>query len=219
MFKRYKNWKRSRKIKKVKPGDGHALKEFKWWQIFTRSLFFIRLKEEDGTSSVYAVNVHYFDEDEVVDLYRDEIHIARAKLPGIFPVPGGVIEVEATMYGLKRMHYVTEKEEQMLSPYAKSLEGFRFKLDIRYPRISKMIGYSAIFILLVSIVLGLPQLIALISQIPFIAERFGTFESPIVLSSWLNSTLATAAVLAALERALTLRYHWLIDLDTSWWEG
>lgn len=36
------------------------------------------------------------------------------------------------------------------------------------------------------------------------------------LPSWLNTTLTVAGVLASLERALTLRNHWLPDVDTFW---
>lgn len=217
MFQKYRHWKRKRAINKVKPGDGHPLKDYRSWQIFTRSLFYIRLPEEDGTSSVYAVNVHYFDEDEIADMYRNGKHVAKTKLPGVFPVPGGVIEVETTTYGLKRMHYVTDDGEEMLSPHPNSLEGLRLRFDARFPRASNMIKNTAIIVLLISLILGLPQLVALVSQIPFIAEKFGTFESPIILPNWLNITLTVAAGLAALERAITLRYHWLIDMDT-WWE-
>jgi hypothetical protein len=36
------------------------------------------------------------------------------------------------------------------------------------------------------------------------------------LPAWANTTVTVAGVLAATERALTLRNHWLIDLDTTW---
>lgn len=219
MLRKYKAWKRRRKINKVKPGDGHRLKEYRWWHIFTRSLFYIRLADEDGKESVYAVNVNYFDEDEKADLYKDGKHIATTYLPGIFPVPGGEIEVELTTYGLTRMHYVTESDERILSPDPLSMEGLRLRFDKRYPRASNVIKYAAIIILLTSIALGFPQLLQLITSIPFIADKIGTFESPINLPEWLNSILFFAGIAAAFERAITLRNHWLIDMDTSWWEG
>ncbi|GAB3796133.1 hypothetical protein [Virgibacillus kimchii] len=31
--------------------------------------------------------------------------------------------------------------------------------------------------------------------------------------------LVIAGTLAALERALMLRNHWLIDMETSWWDS
>lgn len=219
MFKKIKSWKRERTINKVKPGDGHRLKEYRWWHMFTHSLFFIRLPDESGTEDVYAVRVNYFAEEEEADLYKNGKHFATTKLPGVFPVPGGEIEVEMTMFGLKRMHYVTEGGERMLSPDPVSMEGLRRRFDKRYPRASSVIKYLAIIILLSSIVLGFPQLLQLITSIPYIADKIGTFESPIILPEWLNTTLVVAGIFAAFERAITLRNHWLIDMDTSWWDG
>lgn len=219
MFRRYRRWKRERKINKVKPGDGHPIKPFRWWHILTRTIFYKEFTEADGTRNVYAVNVNYFSEDETAELYLNGRHHATAKLPAFFPVPGGVIEVETTTYGLKRMHYVTQDDEieEILSPHPISLEGLRLRFDNRYPRASNAIKYMAVAILLFSLVVGFPQLLEMISQWDIISERFGTFESPITLPNWLNVTLAVAGTLAALERALTLRNHWLIDMDTSWW--
>ncbi len=217
MLRKYRHWKRKRAINKVKPGDGHPLKEYRWWQIFTRSVFYMRIVEED-IENVYAVNVDYFNEDETTELYLNGKHHATSNLPATFPVANGYIEVATTTFGLKRMHYVTaDGTEQQLAPHPRSMEGLRMKFDQRFPGISKLIGIAAIIILLVSLVLGLPQLVALISQIDFISDRFGTFESPIVLSDWLNMTLVVGGTLAALERAITLRSHWLIDMET-WWD-
>lgn len=183
-----------------------------------RSLFLIKLKEDDDSFHTYAVDINYFSENEEADLYRNGKRFAISKLPATFPVPGGVIEVATTTYGVKRMHYVKENDtEQQLYPHPHSAEGLRMKLDFHFPRISKWIGVSAIIVLLLSFILGLPQLIELITQIPYISERWGTFESPITLPSWLNGTLVTLATLATIERAITLRNHWLIDMDT-WWE-
>ena len=219
MFTKFKSWKRQRTINKVKPGDGHRLKKYRWWNMFTHSLFFIRLPDEAGTKDVYAVRVNYFAEDEKADLYKNGEHFATTKLPGVFPVPGGEIEVEMTTFGLKRMHYVTEDGEKMLSPDPVSMEGLRLRFDKRFPRVSSIIKYLAIIILLTSIILGFPQLLQLITSIPFSEERIGTFESPINLPEWLNSTLFVAGIFAAFERAITLRNHWLIDMDTTWWDG
>lgn len=56
------------------------------------------------------------------------------------------------------------------------------------------------------------------SQLDWVAERFGTFTSPFALPAWANTGLLILGILAALERALTLRSHWLIDAET-WWLG
>ncbi len=59
--------------------------------------------------------------------------------------------------------------------------------------------------------LGVPQIAQQITEIPPIADRVGVFTSPIHLPGWLNVTVLVATVLASTERALRLRYHWLLD--------
>ncbi|WP_339182020.1 hypothetical protein [Oceanobacillus sp. FSL W7-1293] len=219
MFRFLKSKRREKAAKKVKSGDGHALKPFRFYEIFYRSLFYIKLHEDDGEMHTYTVHVNYFDEDESIDLYRDGKHHAKASTPAVFPVPGGVIEAAATTYGLKRIHYITEDEREfVLSPDRRSAEGLRMRFDAKFPEISSIIGKLAVFVLLISLLLGLPQLASLISEIPFIANRFGSFDSPIILPSWLNTTLLIAGIIAAIERALMLKNHWLIDMETSWWD-
>lgn len=215
MFRLFRHWRRQRSVNKVKRGDGHALKPYRLTHLISRSLFHTRLHEDDGTVHTYAVDVNYFSEESTAELYRDGKHYATSKL---FPVSGGFIEVAASTYGLKRMHFVTDDEsEHQLYPDHSSTEGLRARFDSRFPRASSAIGIIAIVTLLVSLILGLPQLAALISQIPVVEENLGSFESPWVLPDWLNSTLLIAGALAALERALMLRSHWLIDMET-WWD-
>lgn len=220
MIGKYRRWRQQRRMNKVKQGDGHSLKRYRFWELFSRSLFFIEIDENDGSTNVYAVDVNYFSEKSTAELYRNGKHIATSKLPAAFPVGQGIIEVATTTYGLKRMHYVLDSgNEQMLSPYARSMEGLRMRFDARFPEASKIIQKAAVIILLLSLILGIPQLAALISEIPYIQERFGTFESPIVLPNWANLALIIAGAAAAIERAITLRYHWLIDMETSWWDS
>ena len=57
----------------------------------------------------------------------------------------------------------------------------------------------------------MPQIVEQVSQIPLVAENVGTFASPIHLSGALNVGLVVATLLASTERALRLRYHWLLD--------
>lgn len=81
------------------------------------------------------MSVDFFDWDDNADVYLDEKHYARAKLPASIPVEGGAIEVATTTYGLKRMHFVaTSGTEQVLKPDGASAEGLRAKLAQRKPR-------------------------------------------------------------------------------------
>lgn len=152
-------------------------------------------------------------------LYRDGVQIARSNLPAAFPVPGGVIEAARSSYGLTRMHYVPESgesAERMLRPHRRSPEGIRARIARRFPKLSRFVGGLAIVVLLIGLVTGIPQGIQMISEIPPIADRVGTFTSPFQFPEWLNVTLLVAGILAAIERALMLKNHWLIDLDTTW---
>lgn len=222
---------RLRRTKKVRPGDGRALREYRIRDLFSRSLFFLQLADRTGDRHVYAVDVrHFVDEisgsekgaeapkESPAALFRDGIQIHRADLPTAFPVPGGVVEVAISMYGMKRVHYVPDDGggERVLQPHRRSHEGLRAAFSRRFPRASAVIGGIAIVVLLASLALAVPQGLEMLTRIDFVAERIGAFTSPIHLPGWLNITVITAGVVAAVERALTLRSHWLIDFDTTW---
>lgn len=203
-------------MQKVRPGDGHALKLWRWWHLFWRSLFFLRLTDEHGQQRTYAVSVNYFSETSQADLYLDGQHHAVSELPAAFPVPGGLIEVAMSTVGIKRMHYITEQPggstvSQQLTPDADSNEGLRARLDARHPALSRWLGVVSLLVLVVGLVLGAPQLLETITSTDLVAETIGTFTSPVQLPAWLNATLTLAAVLASYERALRLRYNWLLD--------
>lgn len=225
---------RRRRLSKVKDGDGSEIKPFRWWNLLTRSRFVIDLPdakrplhrrgEEPATTRPddepatrrYALDVNYFDDDEHVFLYRDGRQHAVSPTPAVFPVPGGVIDFAASMYGVKRVNYVPDQGEPVqLSPAPGTGEWRRARFAQRYPAISRTIGLVAIVILLASLVVLLPQVAAQISQIPPIADNLGTFQAPIQLSAEANTALTIAGVFAALERALSMRSHWLIDIDTT----
>lgn len=215
---------RRRRLRKVVPGDGSRLQEYRFWHLLSRALFFARISDSVGASHVYAVDVRYFagdvsdgEKQSPVALYRDGVQTHRADLPAALPVPGGLIDVATSTYGLTRMHHVPDGgSERVLQPHPRSGEGLRARFGQRFPRASTAIGVTAIVILLVGLVVGVPQALELVTRIDAVAERVGTFTSPIHLPEWANIGLFIAGVLAALERALTLRNHWLIDLDTSW---
>jgi hypothetical protein len=211
----FSDWRRRRAARKVKPGDGHPLQRFRWWQPFSRALFHLRLVGEDGVRQTWSVDVRLWGDSNgevLAQLYREGQHHATSKLPAAFPVPGGTVEVVTGTYGLKRCHFVTaEGEEHQLEPDPASAEGRRARLDREHPAVSRGIGVLSLGILVVALIVGLPQLVEQITLIPPVAENVGTFTSPIQLPVWLNVTIAVAAVLASTERALRLRYNWLLD--------
>ena len=211
----FEDWKHRRAQKRVKPGDGHPLKPYHWWQMFSRALFHLTL-DDGNRSERWSVSVNLWgegDDGEVrAHLYKNGAHSAQSKLPAIFEVTGGVIEVQISQYGLKRCHFVPANgKAQALTPDPASAEGKRAKLDRNHPVVSRMVGIVSVLILVVALVLGVPQLFETITSIPPVAARIGTFESPISLPAWFNTGLVIAAVLASVERALRLRYNWLLD--------
>ena len=202
---------RRKAIERVKPGNGRPLKRFRWWQHLNRALFHLTLP--DGT---YSVDVPHWQQDENgygrVHLYVDGIHHAESRVPAIFEVPGGVIEVKSSSFGLKRCHYVTyDGTEHQLTPDRDSSEGRRARLDREHPGLSRGIGVVSVVLLIGPLVLLLLQLAESIMGIPPVAERFGTFTSPVNLSAWANSALGLIAAAASTERALRLRYSAILD--------
>ncbi|WP_410599468.1 hypothetical protein [Amycolatopsis sp. lyj-90] len=212
MFKKV----RSRQIaRRVKPGDGHALPRFRWWQQVGRALFYLRL-DGDGGETVYAVDVRQGRTDSSgyanADLYLDGRHHARSRLPAAFPVQGGTIEVKKSAFGLKRCHYVTaEGAERQLRPDRASAEGRRAHFDHAHPSLSRGIRFFSSVVLLVSLAVLIMQLLEKLTRPAPIAAHIGTFTSPVDLPVWLNIAIGAAAALASTERALRLRYHWLLD--------
>ncbi|TQL91138.1 hypothetical protein [Pseudonocardia kunmingensis] len=210
-------WRRRRAAERVKPGDGRPLKRFRWWQMFSgRALLHLELTGDDGRQVRYSVDVRYWGdkEDGVVraQLYRAGRLHALSKVPAFFPVEGGTIEVATTDFGVRRCHHVgVDGAERQLTPDPRSGEGRRARFERNHPAMSRLVGFVSVVVLIVGVGLNLLQLIEPISRIPPIAENIGVFESPVHLPIWLNIALGLGAALASTERALRLRYHWLLD--------
>lgn len=206
---------RRRAARRLRPGDGHTLPRYRWWQQLSRALLHLRLTGEHGQPETWSVDVRLWgdsDGEVVAHLYRDGVNQARSKIPAAFPVAGGTIEVEASSFGLKRCHHVTpDGVERQLVPDPASAEGRRARFDRDHPGASRALGLLSAAVLVVAAVLGVPQLVEQVSQIPPVAENLGTFTSPIGLPGSVNTGLVVATLLASTERALRLRYHWLLD--------
>lgn len=214
----WSEWRRKRQVVRAEPGDGSPLEPHRPWQMLTRSIFHVELAGENGVERDYAVDVRYFSWDGKVHFYVDGRQELVSEQPTAFPVPGGVVEVQVGASGLKRIHLVPADggRERALRPVPHSAEYWRAEIDRRYPTLSRWIGNMAIAILLVGLVLFAPQLLEAVNQWDVVGDRFGTYTSPISLPGWLSTSLLIAGVAASLERALTLRSHWLIDLKPAW---
>lgn len=211
----FKTWRRQRALQRIKPGDGRALKRFRWWQPLTRSLFYLPADPSAGRPAVYAVDVNHLSSDDNGDteafLYRAGALQARARMPAVFPIEGGAIEVEMSAFGIRRCHYVTDGgSEQQLVPDPRSAEGRRARLARERPALSRWIGVAALVMVVVPLLLGLPQTLESISRFPPLADRFGVFDSPFDAPAWFNIALTLTAAIGSTERALRLRYvPWL----------
>jgi catechol 2,3-dioxygenase-like lactoylglutathione lyase family enzyme len=212
----FKEWRHRRAVQRVKPGDGRPLKRFRWWQMLTRALFHLRLMNDDGRQTLYAVDVkHQNASDGYVKahLYLDGRHHAESRVPAVFPVQGGTVEVRASAFGLKRCHYVTaEGAEFQLVPDPGSAEGRRARLDRSHPALSLCMGFLSVIVLVIGLALLILQLAEQITRDPEgVAQYVGTFISPIDLSAGVNAVVGLVTVAASTERALRLRYNWLLD--------
>jgi hypothetical protein len=213
MFKRYKRrWQLSR----AKPGDGSRLQRFRFWHLLSRSLFALELPDESGRPHRYDVDVHHLRDSSSAKrpaaLYRDGVQVLAANLPVTFPVPGGVIEVAVSQYGVKRMHHVTDDgRERVLRPDPRSLEGRRMRFEQRLPHTSAVIGAAGLVVLLMGLAGTLSAVAEQITRIEVVAQHVGTFTSPIHLPVWATTALAVAVALAAVDRALRLKSTWMAD--------
>jgi hypothetical protein len=214
----FKNKRRQIAAQRVKAGSGRSLKSFHWWQMLSRSLFYLSSINEDDRQVVFAVDFSHWQQffsdsgKGKVHLYRDGKHYAESKLPAVFPIDGGWIEVKSTVFGLKRCHFVTDEgAEYQLTPDTSSAEGRRARLDRDHPSLSRWIGFISLIMLILPIILAAPQVIDIITHIPPVAERFGTFNSPIALPGWLNIALGLCAVAGSVERATRLKWNAFLD--------
>jgi hypothetical protein len=211
--------KRQKALKRVRAGDGRPLAPFRWWQLVTgRKLFFLTLPGPDSAGIDYAIDIYLSGRNSDIDgygkahLFRDGRHVAEARLPAVFPVEGGFIEVMTSESGLKRVHYVTvDGRERQLTPDPRSAVGRRQQFDREHPLAGTVIAAVSVVLLVIGVGLNLLQFLEPILAIPPIVENIGRFESPIHLPLWLNVALGIGAGLASAERALRLRYNWLLD--------
>ncbi|MFC7983722.1 hypothetical protein [Streptomyces sp. NPDC057336] len=212
----FDEWRHHRALRRVEPGNGRPLKPFRWWQTLTRALFHLKLTDDDGRRTVYTVDVRHQNQSEGhvrAHLYLDGRHHAESRVPAVFPVRGGTVEVRTSAFGLKRCHYVTaEGSAHRLVPDPASAEGRRARLDRAHPALSLCMGFLSSTVLVIGLVLLVLQLAEQITRSPEgVAQYVGTFTSPVDLPAWGNAVVGLATAAASTERALRLRYHWLLD--------
>lgn len=210
-----KGWRRRLATRRVKPGDGRPLQRFRWWQQVSRSLFYLDLCAADGHRIGYAVDVRPAGDQDgrmLAHLYLDGRHHASSTMPAAFPVEDGVIEVAASLFGLKRCHHVTpDGREQQLVPDPASAAGRRARFERDHPAASRLIGSVSVVLLVLGMSVVALKTVDVVGRIPPVVDHYGVLRAPVQLPLWLTVTLGLGAVLASIERGLRLRYHWLLD--------
>lgn len=205
----WKKYRRRRQLSKARPGDGSPLPRYRAWQLFSRSLFALELADH-----TFEVDVRHMRDSSSAKrpaaLYRDGTQVLCGNLPVAFPVPGGVIEVAITQYGVKRMHHVADDgRERVLRPHPRSPEGLRARFDRRFPRTGAAVGAVGLVVLLVGLAVTLSVAAEQITRIEVVAQQVGTFTSPVRLPGWATFAVTAAGALAAVDRALRLRSTWM----------
>jgi hypothetical protein len=212
----FTEYRRRWQLSRAKPGDGSRLPDYRLWQLFSRSLFSVDLADGTGGRHVFEVDVRHGRDSSSskrpAALYRDGVQVQAGNLPVAFPVPGGVIEVAVSQFGVKRMHLVGDDgREHVLHPHPRSAEGLRARFDRRFPRTSAVIGAVGLVVLLVGLAFALSAAAEQITRVEAVAAYVGTFVPPVRLPGWAAFPLAVAGVLAAVDRALRLRSTWMAD--------
>ncbi|WP_299035018.1 hypothetical protein [uncultured Pseudokineococcus sp.] len=203
--------------RRLRPGDGRPLPPFRWWQVLGRSVMHLDLSGPGQRGPRYAVDVRHggdgSDGEVRARLYRDGRQEQVSKVPAVFPVAGGVVEVAVSAAGLRRCHHVTDDgTEHPLVPDSRSAAGHRARLDRHHPALGRSVGVVSVLLLILGLGLNLLQLVEPLSEIPPVAEALGaTFDSPVDLPVWLNVALGLGAGLGSAERALRLRYRSWLD--------
>lgn len=209
------SWNERRLSRRAEPGDGRALRPFRWWQVMSRSVLSITLPVQ-GRPVVHTVEVRHAG-DAVTGVVRAGLYVdgrlrLQSPLPARFPVAGGHIEVRTSQAGMRRCRFVGDDGTvRRLVPDPRSAEGRRLRFAREHPTASGIVGAASILVLLTGLGLNLLQIAEPVSRIPPIAAAWGTFTSPVDLPLWLNLALGVAAAAGAAERAMRLRHHWLLD--------
>lgn len=212
-------WRRGILAHRVRPGDGSALPPYRWWHAPVRTLMLLTVRAGSGGTTTYAVDVRTLgdrsDGDVRARLYTNGLQTAWSKVPAMFSVPGGTIDVRVGTFGVQRCHFVpAHGAEQRLHPHPRSAQGRRARFDRRHPLASRAIGAVSAVIVLGALAVTVPQLIEVISAVPPVADSVGAFTSPISLTPLQNIVVTLAAIVASYERALRLRATWVDELAT-----
>ena len=211
------DYQRRKRGSRTRAGNGRPLEPFRWWHLVSgRKLFSLSLVRTDGSRASYDVDVRLSGKQAgdfgMVHLYLDGRHHAESPLPTAMPVEGDVIVVALSSAGLQRAHYLPDGgKARQLTPHPRTAIGRKMRFDRDHPVLTRWVGVISVVMLVIGVGVNDVQMLESLSQIPPVAEHLGHFASPLRLPLWLNIALGLGAGFAATERALRLKFHWLLD--------
>ena len=85
------------------------------------------------------------------------------------------------------------------------------RLDRRHPALSQIVSTVSVALLVVGVGINLLHLWGPITTIPAVVDAVGTLPQVGAPPVWLSVILGVGAAVAVLERATSMRYHWLLD--------
>lgn len=187
---------------KKSSGSPKILAPFKKWRWIWRGRFEIAY-----ASHQYVLDVNYVDFDEKLHVYKDGFLLESKKSPARIEVGNKTfIEAELSTYGMKYVRLRTPELKTIpLQPSTGTAEAWRARLNTERPKLSKAIGIFSWTVLVIAALTQIPELLSLIASLT--DANLPNFALP----GWLNVTLTIAGVIAALDRALQLKYHSMID--------
>lgn len=182
-----------------------TIKPFRPWHALWRSVF-----EVEHGGHLWSIDVDFFEWDKNARLYRDGQLVEYLTSPARFELPDGArIEVDLSLFGFKRLRLVDGDRETGLSPMPGTAEAWRARIARRYPNASRWIERVSWTILAIALITQGPDLLGLLGRLFGLSFSFG-FSLPPVL----DAVITSLGVLAAIERALSMKYDpWL---DPTW---
>ena len=203
---------RRRRSRRVRPGDGSPLRAWRPWHALSRSVL-----ATHHAGHLWTVDVDFFDWEDRVLLHRDGRCWAESTMPAAFPVPGAHIEVASSLWGLSRAHVVHEDgREELIRPLSGTAEAWRARMGRRFPRTSRILAVLAVVVLALNLALLAMSTAEWVTHRQWVQPWTDPWTSPVEIPAGVATALVVAGVLAAVERALTVRSHWLLDAETGW---
>jgi hypothetical protein len=176
--------------------EPRSLEPLDGWSVFFRGRF-----ETRHGGHTWTVDVDFLDLGQKLSLYRDGARVDVRKSPARFDLgPGSTIEASMGMLGMRRIDLVADGASTTLAPADGTLEAWRLRLERDRPGLSRTIGAVSWTVLVIALVTGVGELMALAG-----------IEPPFELPQPIDTILGFAAVLAALERALRFKSNRWLD--------